>query len=122
MSKHTPAQTSEQQLQARLSALEARIHQIAVATQPEYPNIATVPPMGQLWAIGTGIEGIEAANADLHSLVADLLAACEATGAVDEDDCQPDHHGLCQTHSLQPVGQCWVRLVRDAIAKTKEKP
>lgn len=56
------------------------------------------------------------ANRRLIATAPELLEACKATGACEEDDCRPDHHGLCQTHNVQPVEECWVKLVRAAIA------
>jgi len=43
-----------------------------------------------------------------------LLAACRAIPHA--EPCHYDHHGLCQTHSLQPKGECYAELCRAALA------
>lgn len=30
-------------------------------------------------------------------------------------DCRADHHGYCQEHSLQHVGECFVGRMREAL-------
>jgi hypothetical protein len=50
-----------------------------------------------------------------------LLAACEAALATvcGNEECRPDHHGLCQAHNLDRVDRCWVRLCREAVERAK---
>jgi hypothetical protein len=47
-----------------LKQLEARIREIAIKLQPDYPNINNANPMEQLYAIESGYEGIEKACHD----------------------------------------------------------
>jgi hypothetical protein len=56
-------------------------------------------------------------NARLIAAAPDLLAACKAVLATADTPCQPDHHGLCQEHNLEPIETCWVLLARAAIAR-----
>lgn len=43
-------------------------------------------------------------------------AAFEVAG---NDPCYYDHHGYCQSHNLQPKGECWAELVREAALAAK---
>lgn len=38
-------------------------------------------------------------------------ALSDAVDFLDEE-CQADHKGLCQTHSLQPVERCFVKVLK----------
>lgn len=49
--------------------IEERIGEIAGKLCKDYPNISTVPPYEQLWAIEQGFLGCRAANNDWHNLV-----------------------------------------------------
>jgi len=43
-----------------------------------------------------------------------LVAACKA--AFEDTPCHYDHHGYCQAHALQPKGECYMELIRAALA------
>jgi hypothetical protein len=45
------------------------IKRTALAIAPDYPQIESVPPREQLWAIQQSCKGLEMANQDLHDIV-----------------------------------------------------
>ena len=49
--------------------------------------------------------------------VATLVEAAKAALATADEPCRADHHGYCQTHNLEPVDRCWVKLCRSALAE-----
>ncbi len=62
------------------------------------------------------------ANARLIAAAPDLLAACLAADTgIDVDLCYYDHHGNCQANGLQPKGECYMELIRAAIAKATQE-
>lgn len=62
-------------------------------------------------------------NADLLSAAPDLLAASKwAIECCGDEPCRLDHHGYCQTHNLQPADECWVKVLKDAVAKAEARP
>ena len=50
----------------------------------------------------------ERAEAENKRLARGLAAAAEIARL---DPCEYDHHGLCQTHNMQPKGECWAEVV-----------
>lgn len=55
----------------------------------------------------TKMVGVEYVRADLHQGAVDLLATF-----VDDDPCDLDHHGYCQTHNWLEPGECNVARAR----------
>lgn len=58
----------------RAEELERRIHEIAVDTQPDYPNVKTIDAWQQLWAIHEGFKGTDLAVIDCHAKIVALEA------------------------------------------------
>ena len=59
------------------------------------------------------------ARLKLNKAAPDLLKACEAALNTAPDPCWYDHHGNCQEHNLEPMGECWTEKCRAAIAKAE---
>jgi len=58
-----------------------------------------------------------AAIAREHNAHGAMLDALKAVVQFNGDEpCRADHHGNCQTHSLEPIGECWFAKVKAAIA------
>lgn len=74
---------------------------------------AMVNAVNERAAMQTEIERLQDKNTELREL---LSRAVEG----EDDECEPDHHGLCQSHHLDPVETCWVKLARAALDAPEE--
>lgn len=74
---------------------------------------AIVVAVNERAAMQTEIERLQDKNTELREL---LSRAVEG----EDDECEPDHHGLCQSHHLDPVETCWVKLARAALDAPEE--
>ena len=52
--------------------LLTRIDEVAQELETDYPNIATIEPLEQFWAIEQGYRGTLLANKDLHEILDSL--------------------------------------------------
>lgn len=71
-------------------------------------GMALVVAVNERAAMQAEIERLQDKNTELREL---LSRAVEG----EDDECEPDHHGLCQSHHLDPVETCWVKLARAAL-------
>jgi len=73
----TTERTSESGLSSH--ALFGRISEITQELCPDYPNIATVEPWEQLYALEQSYRGVSAACDDLHTVIEKLRIRCGMT-------------------------------------------
>jgi hypothetical protein len=66
---------------------------------------------GDLWRVSCATEGLKRGRAPLQGLID------AARAFIDDDECEFDHHGYCQTHSV--TKPCIVAELHKAIAVAK---
>lgn len=59
--------------------ISSRIKEIALENNSDYPNVADVTPLEQLWSIESALKGTLAANGDLHAMLEILRLRCGLT-------------------------------------------
>jgi hypothetical protein len=64
--------------------------------------------------------GVRIELRDAREKVAALVAIGERILETEGDDpCWADHHGYCQAHGLEPVEDCWVKRLHEAVQRAK---
>jgi len=85
-------------LEAAAQPILEKLHEYALRHAPDYPGIDKAAPWEQLYALMTTLEGIKAANDDLHKLAAaqpSQAGELSDTARLDWLESSEEAHGFC---------------------------